>query len=246
MSQVQGGGGRRLIGTLTDDELVAFDPSGETALTPSLTRFPDVDRGFVRLAGMRSLLARGLLVPTGDDEGPSFDVEPGPELLELLAATSGGLAVVRALSVEEPVTAARTFRALTPDHGVEDDVSLVGVHVLSTLGTDLALERLVAWCLPDAVGPTGGRPRRIRIQDWPGVVRDELGPGARVVRVELAAEGHTDGFVVATGHDLALVVTTPDDDSAQVACTDHAALLQTLHGALRRALDHHDRPEVPA
>lgn len=190
---------------LTDEELAALTEDGlqESTPHPWLDAQPDVTTELARRFGLRSLLARSVIVPQVDPVTgrPAMLVQRRARIAVDTRVVGAGL--VAAERVSGATVSARNL-AIQPELGVfEEDVTPDGFHVFSTCSYPLAASRLATWALPAAVGfmPEPAVVRGITADEWPDLLRSELTGEPDVVTFTLSIrrpEGVTEWVL---GHD---------------------------------------------
>ncbi|MCB7135733.1 hypothetical protein [Cellulosimicrobium marinum] len=156
------------VGVLTDEEVVVLDGLQHEQLvpTPWLDAQEGADRTLVGRVALRSLLARGLVVPGGGDGtdaggGEDVSIEAVPEITGplVLRRTAGAI-----LSAERVTSGGRhwVFAYVHEDGCVlEEEVSRSGHHSFVVYPLDHLGERLVPFLDPQRSAVLDGRERRL-------------------------------------------------------------------------------------
>lgn len=194
---------------LTDEELVALtgEELQESTPHPWLDRQADVTPELARRFGLRSLLARSVIVPRADPDTdhPGMLVQRRARIAVDTRTVGAGL--IAAERVSDGTGSARNL-AIQPELGVfEEDVTRDGFHIFSACSYALAAGRLATWALPSADGaaPQEGPAvvQDIASSEWENLLHSQLAGAPEVVTFTLSNFTRGTGEVTewVLGHD---------------------------------------------
>jgi hypothetical protein len=187
--------GRVPLACLTDEEMASINADENTPFQPAeaperLRSLPADTRGAVLTTALRSLVARGLVQPPGDEEigqaaaGGTIPLQPLGELDSILGVRRAPTAVVF-VGQASYLAALHGFREEQVSGFLEERIDRRGLHYFTLLTTERAVEAVAGLAGPglrsSAGGSVTGEPDREMPEEIAHALR-EFGPG--VTRID--------------------------------------------------------------